>query len=155
MVRDLPSHLAVKRREKRVFNHDELKQKLQQLDTPNISLDEANEFEDEDADDTDEVAVKDSESDVEESLLRELARVKKEKAEEEARKLEEARAQTIKQFTANALLNSDYSLKLKWTEEAVFHNQAATEPPKDADEFVNDPVRNRAHYRFLQKYLHT
>jgi hypothetical protein len=28
MVRDLPSHLAVKRREKRVFNHDELKQKL-------------------------------------------------------------------------------------------------------------------------------
>jgi hypothetical protein len=132
MVRDLPSHLTVKRRERRVFNH------------------EAKEFED---DDTDEVAVE--ESDVEESLLRELARVKKEKAEAEARKLEEARAQTARQFTANALLNSDYSLKPKWTEEAVFHNQAATEPPKSADEFVNDPVRNQAHYRFLQKYLHT
>jgi hypothetical protein len=37
----------------------------------------------------------------------------------------------------------------------VFHHQSAGEPSHDRTDFVNDPVRNEDHRRFLQKYLHT
>lgn len=147
MVRDLPGHMKMKLREKKTFDREELKKKLEQIGKPAIDFTDAKEFDDIDADYSEHEPVDEASSDDQEALLRELARLKKQKAEEEARKMKE-------KFAANPLVNPDYSLKLKWTEERVFRNQAATEPPK-RDDFVNDPVRNEAHKKFLQKYLHT
>ena len=147
MVRDLPSHMKMKLREKKTFNREELKKKLEGIGKPAIDINDANEFEDEDADYSEEAPAETDSDDDQEALLRELARLKRQKAEEEARKLRD-------KFGANPITSSEYSLKLKWTEERVFRNQAADEP-KPRNEFVNDPVRNDAHRRFLQKYLHT
>lgn len=147
MVRDLPGHMKMKLREKKTFDREELKKKLEGIGKPGIDIKDANEFEDEDADYSEETASASDSDDDQEALLRELARLKRQKAEEEAKKLRE-------KFGANPLTNPEYSLKLKWTEERVFRNQAADEP-KPRNDFVNDPVRNEAHRKFLQKYLHT
>jgi protein CWC15 len=153
MVRDLPSHLVVKSREKKPIEIDELKKKLEELSVPQISLDDAEDFDDEDEVDSGEIT--DSDSEPGDALLRELARVKKEKAEGEARKLQEARTKVMNQLTTTSIVNPEYSMKLNWTEEAVFHGQAAPQKAEDERKHVNDPVRNPTHYRFLRKYLHT
>jgi protein CWC15 len=156
MVRDLPSHLLIKRREKQVYAESDLKAKLDRIAPTRVSVDEAKEFEDIDADDSDShIPTDDSDAGTNEEVLRELARLKREKAEEEARKLEQGRSQAQGRLSANPLIDGTFSLKLKWTEESVFHHQSATEPVRKGSDFVNDPVRNENHHRFLQKYLHT
>ena len=152
MVRDLPSHKKMLMREKKDFSKEELEKKLESLGRPAISLDDADEFADEDADCTESGGLDDQSDDDQEALLRELARLKKEKADEEARKVKEAQRLAVNQFITK--VDPDYSMKLKWTEERVFRNQAIDEP-KPRNEFVNDPVRNEYHRKFLQKFLHT
>jgi protein CWC15 len=153
MVRDLPGHMVIKSREKKIFSPEDLRQKLEAIVPASASLNDAEEFEDLDADDSEDGSISDDEAkeDLQESLLKELARMKREKAEEEARKLATARTELGNQLTTY----SDYSLKLTWTEEAVFHNQAAHEPVRNPNEFVNDSVRNDGHRQFLQRYLRT
>jgi protein CWC15 len=159
MVRDLPGNLAIRAREKRDFTPEELSQKLAALGAPAVSLAEADAFDDADESGGDSGAEEsggdsDADAGAQGALLRELARLKRERAEEEARRVREARAHAIKELTAPPA-DPGYSMKLSWTEEAVFHGQAVEESRHDEREDANDPVRNPAHYRFLQKYLHT
>ena len=152
MARDMPGHLKIKMREKKVFNREELQKKLKALEGSKNNFDELGNYEDEDADETESSFSDDSDDDDNNALLNELNRIKKEKAEEEEQKLKDIQAQARSQFTANPLIDPEYSMNQKWTEESVFQNQAVNEP-KEKKQFVNDLIRNDYHKKFLRKYL--
>lgn len=100
----------------------------------------------------------DEEEDTEE-LMRELAKIKKEreaeeeKAKEQQRKVDE-RARRDEVFRGNPLLQAsgDLSLKRKWDDDTVFKNQART-APKQKQRYINDAVRSDFHKKFLNKYV--
>lgn len=156
MVRDMPGHKKIKQRENIEIDREKLKEKLNSLQTPTISLDEADEFENADADDDYSTVSSDSSEseDNEAELMNELARMKKEREEDKQKQLKDTQMQIRAQFTTNPLLTDEYSMKQKWTDEAIFHNQAVNEP-KSTDRHSNDPLRNDFHRNFLRKYLRT
>ena len=99
-------------------------------------------------------------------MLREYAKIKKER-EEEQRKREMEKVEEIKKrqteeiLTGNPLLNSEmhqqlvggsYSLRKRWHEETVFKNQTRT-IPKEAKRFINDTVRSDFHRKFMNKFI--
>lgn len=161
MTRDLPSHLKIKLREKKDFDREEILRRLEKLDQPKSSPEQGDEDikESEDSDsDTDSSSNSSitsdtgDEDDEQTALMQELARMKQERREEEERKIREAQEQIRNQFTANPLLDPEYSTKRKWTEESIFQNQALTAPTRK-DKYVNDPIRSEYHQQFLRKYL--
>lgn len=96
-----------------------------------------------------------------EELMRELAKIKKEReAEEEAQKAlkakQDERSRRDEVMRGNPLLqaagDSDLSLKRKWDDDTVFKNQART-APKQKQRFINDAVRSDFHKKFLNKYV--
>ena len=157
MTRSLPNHTKLKFRQKKEFDKEEMLKKLELAETKTISLDAAEDFDDADEDsdaDSSFSSSSDSEDD-NQALMNELARLKKERAEEEERKNLEEQQKKMSEITKNPLLNPDYSMKVDWRDETVFRNQAV-----DVDEtenmrktHVNDPVRNAYHQRFLRKYV--
>mmetsp|Transcript_3289 Transcript_3289/g.7320 ORF Transcript_3289/g.7320 Transcript_3289/m.7320 type:complete len:99 (-) Transcript_3289:279-575(-) len=91
--------------------------------------------------------------------MRELAKIKQERAaEEEARKAEaekmDARAKRDEVMKGNPLMmaEGDLSLKRKWDDDTVFKNQART-APKQKQRYINDAVRSDFHKKFLNKYV--
>lgn len=116
----------------------------------------------EDADDGIVLAAKEEEEeeseDEEEMLLRELARIKEERAIAEARKKaeEDVRNLRIKEeeaVNANPLMGSSASLlKRQWFQDTVFSN-TTTSQPRAKKAHVNDPIRNEFHKKFLNKYI--
>mmetsp|Transcript_22118 Transcript_22118/g.48348 ORF Transcript_22118/g.48348 Transcript_22118/m.48348 type:complete len:228 (+) Transcript_22118:125-808(+) len=99
----------------------------------------------------------DDEEDTEE-LMRELAKIKKEREAEEERikaqqKKSDDRARREEVMTGNPLLESgDLSLKRKWDDDTCFKNQART-APKQKQRYINDSVRSDFHKKFLNKYV--
>jgi len=99
----------------------------------------------------------DDEEDTEE-LMRELAKIKKEREEEEERKKEEQkredeRSRRDEVMKGNPLVHgSDVSLKRSWDDDTVFKNQART-APKQKQRYINDAVRSDFHKKFLNKYV--
>mmetsp|Transcript_143657 Transcript_143657/g.358073 ORF Transcript_143657/g.358073 Transcript_143657/m.358073 type:complete len:234 (-) Transcript_143657:32-733(-) len=92
-----------------------------------------------------------------EELMRELAKIKKEReAEEEAEKERQAkldeRTKRDEVMRGNPLMQGDLSLKRKWDDDTVFKNQART-APKQKQRFINDAVRSDFHKKFLNKYV--
>ena len=151
MGRDLPGHKKIKIREKKMLKREELEEKLKSLEQNAQTFDEiSSEFDDDDESES----IDESDEEDNNALLNELNRIKKEKQEAEENKLNEIQKQTISQFTNNQMINNDYSMNLKWTEESVFQNQAVNEP-KEKNKFVNDLIRNDSHKKFLRKYLRT
>ena len=112
---------------------------------------------DEDDDDEDDTA----------ELMRELERIKKERADEAARQEREA-AETDKNERDSAILQGNplldptrlggssstatFAVKRRWDDDVVFKNQAR-EPKKEPRRFINDTVRNDFHRKFLTKYI--
>ena len=99
----------------------------------------------------------DSSDDDEEDLLRELARIKEERAEEEAKRLAEeaARERAIQEQEmsgANPLIGGAAVLRRRWDDDTVFQGQARN-APKNERRFVNDVVRSEFHKKFLNKYI--
>lgn len=160
MTRDLPSHLKIKLRDKKVIDKAELLKRLEKLDHPKYSPADDADAEnngssesDSDSDDSSAITSDTGDDDDEQaSLMQELARMKQERQEEEERKIREAQEQIRNQFTANPLLDPEYSTKRNWMEESIFQNQAASAPTRK-DKYVNDPIRNEYHQQFLRKYL--
>lgn len=156
MVRDLPGHLKIKLRQKKIIDRDELLKRLETLDkSKNVptNKDTVDSSDSESETETSTVTSDTDDADDEQTaLMNELARIKKERQEEEERKIREAQEQIRNQFTANPLMDPDYSTKKKWTEESIFQNQAVN-IPKRKDQHANDPIRNEYHYLFLRKYL--
>lgn len=92
----------------------------------------------------------------------ELERIKKERAEEQARKEAESK-QLEEEDRTEALLHSnplleegsttgDFTVKKRWYDDVVFKNQSRGEPPRKK-RFINDTTRNDFHQQFLKKYV--
>lgn len=114
-----------------------------------IDADDEDEEEPESSDDDDE--------DDEEELMRELERIKKERAEEAAKKAAEEAARQNKEkekelMTGNPLLalgqEANFAIKRRWDDDVVFKNQSKGEP-KQQKRFINDTIRSDFHKRFL------
>eukprot|EP01071_Lankesteria_metandrocarpae_P007346 Lankesteria_metandrocarpae@DN4652_c0_g1_i1.p1 len=111
-------------------------------------------------------------------LMRELANIKRERAEEDAKVKEaEANAKAAEErqkiLKSNPLLNvrgvggdtaavqasldAGGDLQRSWEDDVVFKNQAKTTAAEKAElkkkKFVNDAVRSQFHRKFLQKYI--
>jgi len=108
-------------------------------------------------------------------LLRELEKIKRERAEEKARqeleesaKTAEARAADI--ATANPLLNlaaalgqtpggssasvgGSFAVKKRWDDDLVFKNQANGSSQERPTHFVNDLLRTEFHKKFMSKFI--
>ncbi|BGP52708.1 hypothetical protein JCM8202_004764 [Rhodotorula sphaerocarpa] len=134
---------------------------------------------DDDADDDDEDSDDDDEDEDETAeLLRELEKIKKERAEEKARQeRERAESEQVSRdeeiATGNPLLNlqaalghspapstissstaaTSFGVKRRWDDDVIFKNQArgVSETPKK--EFVNDLLRTEYHKKFMSRFI--
>ncbi|KAJ1969402.1 complexed with cef1p [Dimargaris verticillata] len=107
---------------------------------------------DDDSDDEDETA----------QLLRELEKIKRERAEEEQRKEEQRQqldaAQRSEQLlSGNPLLNlggdQSFAVKRRWDDDVIFKNQARDVDDKPQKRFINDMLRSDFHRKFMNKYI--
>ncbi|EJD47008.1 Cwf15/Cwc15 cell cycle control protein [Auricularia subglabra TFB-10046 SS5] len=125
-----------------------------------------------DDDDSDEESSDDEDDTAE--LLRELEKIKRERAEEKARQEAAADAQTqadreIEIATANPLLNlaaalgqatpslstnapGTFAVKRRWDDDLIFKNQAVN-TDKPSGHFVNDLLRTEFHKKFMAKFI--
>lgn len=100
-----------------------------------------------------------SSDDEEEALIRELARIKQERAEEELKRQarEAAKEAAIRQdqaVSSNPLFaEGASSLRRRWDDDTVFKNQAGRPSETKGRQFVNDVVRSDFHKKFLAKYI--
>mmetsp|Transcript_19546 Transcript_19546/g.39844 ORF Transcript_19546/g.39844 Transcript_19546/m.39844 type:complete len:241 (+) Transcript_19546:44-766(+) len=117
------------------------------------------------ADEEEEEDEEDDDDDDEEELMRELERIKQERAQEALKKEQEEAENEFKErdsaiLQGNPLLDptrvgaagSSFAVKRRWDDDVVFKNQAR-EPKKEARRFINDTVRNDFHRKFLSKYI--
>jgi hypothetical protein len=88
--------------------------------------------------------------------MRELEKIKKERAaakakEEAERAAEEEEQREIDVSRGNPLLNSrDFTMKRRWDDDVVFKNQArGTEDRNKKKEFINDMLRSDFHKKFM------
>jgi protein CWC15 len=113
-------------------------------------------FSDDDDDDEDDTA----------ELLRELEKIKRERAEEKERqeKLqaeEENKEREAQAAIGNPLLNvsdsssgsKDFSVKRRWDDDVIFRNQARGMDDKPKKRFINDTLRSDFHRRFMKQYV--
>ncbi|EKM81204.1 hypothetical protein AGABI1DRAFT_112890 [Agaricus bisporus var. burnettii JB137-S8] len=129
------------------------------------AADESSEEEEEDSDD---------EEDETAELLRELDKIKRERAEDKARKEQEQSDQDAATreehiATANPLLNlaaalgqtpaglnttapGTFSVKKRWDDDLVFKNQSMNDGGKP-QHFVNDLLRTEFHKKFMSKFI--
>ncbi|VDL93930.1 unnamed protein product [Schistocephalus solidus] len=99
----------------------------------------------------------------EEALLAELAKIKRERAEEAARLAAERKAmeETIRMeniLKGNPLLNvtktpAEFKVKRRWDDDVVFKNCARGEVDHAKRGFVNDTLRSEFHKKFMRKYI--
>lgn len=132
---------------------------------------------DEDKDEEDESS-EEEESDEEDEtaeLMRELEKIKRERAEEKARQEAEQNASTAAQreadiATSNPLLNlaaalgqtpkgidttvpGTFQVKRRWDDDLIFKNQAVNAKDKQGGQFVNDLLRTEFHKKFMSKFI--
>ncbi|KAI6099963.1 Cwf15 Cwc15 cell cycle control protein [Pisolithus croceorrhizus] len=125
------------------------------------AMEESEEEESEEEDDTDE-------------LLRELEKIKRERAEEKARQEREesaakAAVREVEIATSNPLLNlaaalgqspgvnttvpGTFSVKRRWDDDLIFKNQAINQKKDSSGQFVNDLLRTEFHKKFMSKFI--
>lgn len=93
--------------------------------------------------------------------MRELEKIKKERAEEKERlereRLEAEMAQREEEaLTGNPLLqatSSDFSIKKRWDDDVIFKNQARGSDDKPKKRFINDLLRSDFHRKFMNKCI--
>jgi len=106
-----------------------------------------------------------SEDEVEEEdettlLMRELEKIKQERAEKKAKEEAEKAAEEQEEreydiAKGNPLLNpKDFNVKKRWDHDVVFKNQARGTEEKKGKEFVNDLLRSDFHIKFMVKCLY-
>ncbi|KAJ2887826.1 complexed with cef1p [Coemansia aciculifera] len=120
---------------------------------------------DEDEDDANEDGDSDDDSEDETAMLmRELEKIKRERAEERVREEQDALERKLVDGDAagkssflgeNPLLaNRDFSVKRRWDDDVVFKNQAQGDDGKPKKRFINDMLRSDFHRKFMKKYIH-
>ncbi|KAM8976642.1 spliceosome-associated protein CWC15 homolog [Pelodytes ibericus] len=138
------------------------KPRLDQIPAANLDADDPLTDEEEDDDSGD-----DSDDDTA-ALLAELEKIKKERAEEQARKeleqkAEEERIRMENILSGNPLLNlsgpvqqaqASFKVKRRWDDDVVFKNCAkGVDEMKKDKRFVNDTLRSEFHKKFMEKYI--
>jgi len=144
-------------------------------DDEEVNEDEGGEKGDDDKGEESEEDSDDDEDDTAE-LLRELEKIKRERAEEKERQEVEqsatqAAAREIEVATANPLLNlaaqlgqltpggvnttipGTFAVKRRWDDDLIFKNQAMATRDKPQGQFVNDLLRTEFHKKFMQKFI--
>ncbi|KAJ1113320.1 hypothetical protein NDU88_001568 [Pleurodeles waltl] len=137
------------------------KPRLDQIPAANLDADDPLTDEDDDDD-------SDDDSDDENAALQaELDKIKKERAEEQARKeleqkAEEERIRMENILSGNPLLNlagpvqaqANFKVKRRWDDDVVFKNCAkGVDEMKKDKRFVNDTLRSEFHKKFMEKYI--
>ncbi|KAJ7750122.1 Pre-mRNA-splicing factor Cwf15/Cwc15 [Mycena maculata] len=130
---------------------------------------------DKDADDSDSDSDEDDDDDDTAELLRELEKIKRERAEEKARQEQEqsaseAATREAEIATGNPLLNlaaalgqqvpsgvnttvpGTFAVKKRWDDDLIFKNQAISTKDKPTH-FVNDLLRTEFHKKFMAKFI--
>ncbi|XP_009996815.1 PREDICTED: spliceosome-associated protein CWC15 homolog [Chaetura pelagica] len=116
------------------------KPRLDQIPAANLDADDP--LTDEDDEDED---LEDSDDDDTAALLAELEKIKKERAEEQARKEQEQKP---------ALPQANFKVKRRWDDDVVFKNCAkGIDENKKDKRFVNDTLRSEFHKKFMEKYI--
>ncbi|XP_063704340.1 protein CWC15 homolog [Culicoides brevitarsis] len=99
------------------------------------------------------------------ALLAELNKIKRERAQEQAKKemekkQEEEKIRMENILSGNPLLNysagakaGDLKVKRRWDDDVVFKNCARSEPEKKGANFINDSLRSEFHKKFMEKYI--
>ncbi|KAF1983099.1 Cwf15/Cwc15 cell cycle control protein [Aulographum hederae CBS 113979] len=114
---------------------------------------------DEEASESESSSDEDDEEDETAELMRELAKIKKERADQKAKEDAEKSAKEQEQrevdiARGNPLLNpQDFSVKRRWDDDVVFKNQARNKDDKKSKEFINDLLRSDFHKRFMSRYV--
>lgn len=118
-------------------------------DSDGSSSESSEEEDDDDDDEEDETA----------ELMRELEKIKRERAEQKAKEEAEKAAEEEEEreyeiARGNPLLNpKDFNVKRRWDDDVVFKNQARGTDDKKPKEFVNDLLRSDFHRRFMVSRL--
>ncbi|KAJ2506531.1 complexed with cef1p [Coemansia sp. RSA 2052] len=94
-------------------------------------------------------------------LMRELEKIKRERAEEKAREEQDALERRLVDGDSKSsflgdnplLANRDFSVKRRWDDDVVFKNQAQGDDGKPKKRFVNDMLRSDFHRKFMKKYI--
>ncbi|RKP37860.1 Pre-mRNA-splicing factor Cwf15/Cwc15 [Dimargaris cristalligena] len=124
------------------------------INSTSFSSDENEDDSDDDGDDDDD--------DETAQLLRELEKIKRERAEEEAKKAEQQALMEESQRTeqllgGNPLLNLNngpsFAVKRRWDDDVIFKNQARDVDDKPQKRFINDMLRSDFHRKFMDKYI--
>ncbi|KFW94000.1 Spliceosome-associated protein CWC15 [Phalacrocorax carbo] len=140
------------------------KPRLDQIPAANLDADDP--LTDEDDEDED---LEDSDDDDTAALLAELEKIKKERAEEQARKVKSHPLKSICFFanwdglSAETLLSivgsvaqpqANFKVKRRWDDDVVFKNCAkGIDETKKDKRFVNDTLRSEFHKKFMEKYI--
>ncbi|XP_062550782.1 protein CWC15 homolog [Armigeres subalbatus] len=119
-----------------------------------------------DADDPVDSENSDSDSDEDDTaaLLAELNKIKRERAQDTAKKemekrQEDERIRMENILSGNPLLNyastakAELKVKRRWDDDVVFKNCARSEPEKKTNQFINDSLRSEFHKKFMDKYI--
>jgi len=158
---DRPSR-SDKRSDIRAIREGSKKQRLDQVSAANLDADDP--VDSSSGSDSD-----DSEDDTAE-LMAELNRIKKERAEEQAKvqqeeKEESERIRTENILSGNPLMNpakkgagggdnkSSFAVKRRWDDDVVFKNCARGLSDKPQQHFINDTLRSEFHKKFMEKYV--
>jgi protein CWC15 len=115
-----------------------------------------------DADDDMSINSSSEESDEEEDdtaeLMRELEKIKRERAEEQERleKEQMEKEQELREreaITGNPLLHDkkEFSIKKRWDDDVILKNQAKEFEEKPKKRFINDMIRSDFHRKFMNK----
>jgi hypothetical protein len=137
-------------------NREELKRKLESAEQATSKIAHVEEpLAPIEAEEEEEVSVSsDESSDEEEALMRELAKIKQERAEAQLKRKAEQEAKEEAIAQANPLLSGGASaLRRRWDDDTVFRGQAAKPAAAKKNTFVNDAVRSHSHKKFLNKYV--
>jgi len=106
----------------------------------------------------------DSDDDDTAALLEELNKIKRERAQDNAKKdhekkQEDERIRMENILSGNPLLSysagtkGDLRIKRRWDDDVVFKNCARSEPDKKLQLFINDSLRSEFHKKFMEKYI--
>ncbi len=98
--------------------------------------------------------------------MRELEKIKRERAEEKERqerlqREEEEKEREAQAAAGNPLLDmpgnsegpKDFSVKRRWDDDVIFKNQARGMSDKPKKRFINDTLRSDFHRKFMNKYV--
>lgn len=130
--------------------------KKQKVDVSSLDMDDPADSEHSDSDDSDDDTA---------ALLAELNKIKRERAQDQAKKdmekkQEEEKIRMENILSGNPLLNyssgvksADLKVKRRWDDDVVFKNCARSEPEKKGSNFINDSLRSEFHKKFMEKYI--